>query len=106
MPASTEEGPGAALLKGARDWGRADSESRVYTARNASKHRPEHAHTPQPRAIRRQRLKSAALPQEWVVGAGLGGIGHRLLARFCLIRSACARLSPAMRARRIAGPRP
>ncbi len=49
-----------------------------------------------------------------VVGlpAGNGGIegveeaGHDFLARFCLIRSARARLSPAERARRIPGPRP
>ena len=42
--------------------------------------------------------------RESVVGAGEGG--HRLLARFCLIRSARARFRPAARARRMPGPRP
>ena len=33
-------------------------------------------------------------------------VAHFLLARFCLIRSACARRIPAARARRMPGPRP
>jgi hypothetical protein len=32
--------------------------------------------------------------------------GHDFFARFCLIRSGCTRRIPAVRARRIAGPRP
>ena len=51
-------------------------------------------------------LKSAPLPQVSVDAIGAAEVAHFLLARFCLIRSVCARRMPAMRARRMPGPRP
>ncbi len=61
--------------------------------------------------FRRRPCRRATPSKAPLFPRGAGGSGgrdgaHRLWARFCLMRSACARLSPAMRARRICGPRP